>query len=170
MVSVIRPEDQDAQGKVIIKTKSGDSEEFDHVIFATHTDQALKILGENATPDEKRILGAIKFVKNQAILHRDVSFMPKRRKAWASWNYLTTSMAESRSQNMCLTYWMNRLQPFIDPKEYGHVFVTMNPPTQPEEETVLGRFEYDHPAYSPEVSTRFLNHNSFDRLLARRKL
>ncbi|EGF82338.1 hypothetical protein BATDEDRAFT_2042, partial [Batrachochytrium dendrobatidis JAM81] len=156
IVSVTRSADPDAPGPVVLTNIHGQEETFDHVIFATHTDQTLKILGANATPLEKRILGAIKYSKNRAILHRDESvselkLMPKRRKAWAAWNYLTTSKTESRSQNMCLTYWMNRLQSFVNVPDFGHVFVTMNPIFEPRPDTVIGSWDYEHPIYSTET-------------------
>ena len=68
---------------------------------------------------------------------------------------MTTSKNETRSGNMTLTYWMNRLQSFIDPAEYGNVFVTMNPMKEPEKNTILGVYDYDHPFYNVEVI--FLN-------------
>ncbi|KAJ3316502.1 hypothetical protein HDU76_001748 [Blyttiomyces sp. JEL0837] len=131
--------------------KTGKTEEFDHVIFATHSDQALKILGEDASSDERKILGAIKFVDNKAVLHRDPTLMPKRRLAWSSWNYITDVSDETSSQSMCLTYYMNRLQPYIDTEAFGDVFVTMNPLRKPDPATVLGEWEYTHPLYSPET-------------------
>ncbi|KAJ3204209.1 hypothetical protein HDU67_009725 [Dinochytrium kinnereticum] len=137
--------------KIIVTDSDGSVEEFDHVIMATHSDQALKILGEEATDDEKKILGAVKFVNNRAVLHRDRKLMPKRRLAWSSWNYMTRVSEETRSQTMCLTYWMNRLQPFIKPKVYGEVFVTLNPLVEPDKDTVLGEWDYTHPLYSPET-------------------
>jgi predicted NAD/FAD-binding protein len=80
--------------------------------------------------------------------------MPKRRLAWASWNYLTKispKSSETQSQTMCLTYWMNRLQPFVDVETYGEVFVTMNPLDMPEKSKILKEFRYTHPLYSPET-------------------
>ncbi|KAJ3101551.1 hypothetical protein HDU97_001300 [Phlyctochytrium planicorne] len=146
--------------KVIVTDSDGVVEEFDHVIIATHSDQALNILGDDATEDEKKILGSIKFVDNKAILHRDRKLMPKRRLAWSSWNYLTQVSEETRSQSMCLTYWMNRLQPYVNEKEYGQVFVTMNPLTAPDPKTVLGEWNYTHPLYSPETIKAQDNLNS----------
>ncbi|KAI9341568.1 hypothetical protein DFJ73DRAFT_627709 [Zopfochytrium polystomum] len=138
-------------GHVAVTAKSGATEVYDHVIFATHADQALAALGDDATPDERRILGAVQFVNNRAVLHRDASLMPKRRLAWASWNYLTAVSDEQQSQSMCLTYWMNRLQPFVDEKTYGTVLVTMNPLREPDPKTVLGQWDYTHPLYSPQT-------------------
>ncbi|KAL2915262.1 hypothetical protein HK105_205127 [Polyrhizophydium stewartii] len=151
IVRVQRPADPDAAGPVLLTDDKGRTEKFDHVIFATHTDQTLEILGESATPLERKIIGAIKYSKNRAVLHRDATLMPTRTKAWAAWNYLTTSRTESKSQSMCLTYWMNRLQPFVRPEVFGQVFVTMNPLREPKADTVLGAWDYDHPLYTPET-------------------
>ncbi|KAJ3061061.1 hypothetical protein HDU98_003022, partial [Podochytrium sp. JEL0797] len=138
-------------GTVTITDSTGKREVFDHVIFATHSDQALRLLGDDATPQERSILGDIKFLPNRAILHRDQDLMPKRKAAWASWNYLTHVSNETDSQTMCLTYWMDNLQPHIDVKKFGHLFVTMNPLYEPRADTVLGEWSYTHPLYSPET-------------------
>ncbi|KAI8894144.1 amine oxidase [Globomyces pollinis-pini] len=135
---------------VLVETKNG-VEEFDSIIMATHTDQSLQILGDDATADEKKILGSIKYVLNRAYLHRDVALMPKLKLTWSSWNYLTNVKDEIVSRVMCLTYWMNNLQPFVDPKVFGHVFVTMNPLTKPDPALTLGAWDYTHPLYSPET-------------------
>ncbi|KAH6568063.1 hypothetical protein BASA61_008931 [Batrachochytrium salamandrivorans] len=151
IVSIVRPTQPNATTPVVLTDQQGKEHTYDHVIFAAHTDQILQILGTSATLEERRILGSIKYSTNRAVLHRDASLMPKRKKAWASWNYLTTSDIESKSQSMCLTYWMNRLQPFVNVKEYGHVFVTMNPLVEPRADTVEGSWDYEHPIYSPET-------------------
>ncbi|KAJ3026468.1 UNVERIFIED_CONTAM: hypothetical protein HDU68_005600 [Siphonaria sp. JEL0065] len=148
ITSVVRSK---ANGTVTITDSTGKKEVFDHVIFATHSDQALKLLGKDATPEETQILGSIKFLNNRAILHRDLDLMPKRRLAWASWNYLTQVSNETDSQTMCLTYWMDNLQPHIDVEKFGHLFVTMNPLYEPSPDKVIGEWEYTHPLYSPET-------------------
>ncbi|KAI8831157.1 hypothetical protein BJ741DRAFT_552596 [Chytriomyces cf. hyalinus JEL632] len=140
-----------ADGTVTLTDSYGKTEVFDHVIFATHSDQALAILGDDATEDERAILGSIKFLNNRAILHRDEKLMPKRKLAWASWSYLTEISNETDSQSMCLTYWMDNLQPHIDPRKFGNVFVTMNPLFEPEASKVVAEYEYTHPLYSPET-------------------
>ena len=153
ITGVKRPESEGEgeKKKIHLTDEKGQCHEFDHVIFATHSDQTLRILGSAATDAERAILGAIKFNKNRAVLHRDASLMPKRKLAWASWNYLTSSKMECKSSSMCLTYWMNRLQPFIDPEKFGQVFVTMNPLFEPSKDLTLGEFHYEHPIYSPET-------------------
>ncbi|KAJ3257609.1 hypothetical protein HK103_004381 [Boothiomyces macroporosus] len=137
--------------KVNVICENGTVEEFDHVIFATHTDQALEILGDDATPEETEILGGVKFSQNKAYLHRDETLMPKNRTTWSSWNYLTEVQDEAKSTTMCLSYWMNNLQTFIDPEVFGNVIVTMNPTRLPDENKVLGSWNYTHPSYSSET-------------------
>ncbi|KAJ3191476.1 hypothetical protein HK101_007676 [Irineochytrium annulatum] len=145
------PTDANHITHITLTTASGATSTFDHLILATHTDVALRLLGDSATAQERQLLSTIPYVPNVAYLHRDASLMPKRRLAWSSWNYLTRLDDENESQSMCLTYWMNRLQPFVDAETYGDVFVTLNPLRKPAEGTVLGKWEYDHPLYSPDT-------------------
>ncbi|TPX30586.1 hypothetical protein SmJEL517_g05871 [Synchytrium microbalum] len=149
VTSITRSKDKNSTHPrtITINDSRGGSEVFDHVILACHTDQALKILGPEATPDEQKIIGGIKYVRNRAVLHRDPSLMPVRRKTWSSWNYLLDS---TKLNTMCLTYWMNRLQTFIPVQEFGDVFVTMNPMWEPKG-PVLGEWYYDHPYYCNET-------------------
>lgn len=99
---------------------------FDQVVLAVHADQALALL-DDPSPDERRLLGAFRYSVNQAFLHEDERLMPRRRRAWASWNYLEqTSPADAGGP--CLTYWMNRLQPLATSR---NLFVTLNPPETP---------------------------------------
>ncbi|TPX59769.1 hypothetical protein PhCBS80983_g02187 [Powellomyces hirtus] len=140
-----------AGGKIVLTDSAGNTETYDHIIMATHTDQALKILGEDASSDEKKILGSVKYLPNRLVLHQDTELMPKSRNAWAAWNYLTKTSKETSSPVVCLTYWMNRLQPFVKLTEAGMVFATLNPLYEPKKELILGEYEYDHPLYSPET-------------------
>ena len=137
--------------KVILSDINGSNHEFDHVIFATHSDQTLRILGSDASLDELKILGAIKYSKNHAILHRDVTQMPVERKVWSSWNYLTVAKDEVDSTNVTVTYYMNKLQPFIKELIFGQVFVTLNPLSRPKESLILQEFDYEHPVYNLAV-------------------
>jgi predicted NAD/FAD-binding protein len=120
----------------------GTVEIFDQVVVSAHSDQALAMLAD-PSPAEKRLLGAIRYERNHAILHTDASLMPKRRKAWASWNYISD---ESNPENklVCLTYWMNLLQN-IDHR--FPLFVTLNPHREPAADTAIAAFEYDHPIF-----------------------
>lgn len=113
---------------------------FDRVLLACHADQALRALA-NTSEEERRILGAFRYGPNTAVLHGDTTLMPKRRRAWAAWNYLARS---DRSSPPAVTYWMNRLQG-IDPAV--PLFVTLNPPSPPAESLTYQRFAYEHPLY-----------------------
>jgi len=110
---------------VEVTTDNG-TEFFDHVILATHTDQALNIL-KDALPAEQSVLAAIRYQPNVAYLHTDANLMPLRRKAWSAWNYYTGDLQDGR-RPVAVTYWLNRLQ--VLPFQRG-VFVTLNPPTPP---------------------------------------
>ncbi|ORY07715.1 FAD/NAD(P)-binding domain-containing protein [Basidiobolus meristosporus CBS 931.73] len=137
-----------ADGKSIVKDRTGKEDEYDHVVFATHGDQTLRILGSSATDAEKDILSKVLYSKNRALLHCDRALMPIRRKAWTSWNYLATSDSNGSSINsVALTYWMNLLQS-IDTEKYGDVFVTLNPPYEPQPESIIGEYLYEHPTYN----------------------
>ena len=120
---------------------SGGRHVFDDVVIATHADQALRMLAD-ASCEEKRILGAFRYSRNEAVLHGDVSLMPKRRAAWSSWNYVA-EMCDGPSQP-AITYWMNRLQPL---GAAAPTFVTLNPRRAPKEETVICREVYEHPIF-----------------------
>ena len=119
------------------------TEHFDEVVMACHSDQSLALLG-NPTPTETAVLGAIRYQNNRAVLHTDDSLLPKRRLAWAAWNYeRATHRARERSA-VCLHYLLNRLQPlpFSTP-----VVLTLNPITEPHADSVHGEFEYAHPVF-----------------------
>ena len=124
---------------------------FDHVIFACHTDTALKILGDSATADEKNILNSIPYTENTAYLHNDPTLMPTNKKIWSSWNYF----ADTKDGKVFVTYWMNRLQTFL-PNEQN-LFVTLNPITPPAPNTVIKKIIYHHPHYSQAARTAWQN-------------
>ena len=100
------------------------TDRFDRVIFATHADTTEALLGSAATDQERAVLGRFKYSRNRAVLHTDQAFMPKQRRAWASWNVATGNDTELA----CVTYWMNQLQNLSTPSP---VFVTLNPPEEP---------------------------------------
>ena len=118
------------------------AQRFDDVIVATHSDQALAMLAD-ATTIERKILSAIRYRPNRVILHRDPRLMPKRASAWAAWNYARSS-CEGDDDDVCVTYWMNRLQG-ID--ERYPLFVSLNPITEPREELTFGEWTFDHPQF-----------------------
>ena len=132
-------------GSVEIRDAHGGVSVFNDVVIATHADQALRILGD-ASDEERHILGAFRYSRNEAVLHGDTTLMPKRRAAWSSWNYVADTRADIGNglAQPSITYWMNKLQPL------GHApptFVTLNPGRAPREETVIRREIYEHPVF-----------------------
>lgn len=125
---------------VIVTDAAGATHNFDEVILACHSDQALKIL-QDADPDERDMLAAIPYAPNEAVLHRDPSLCPRRTRARAAWCYLR----EAGSPDAAVTYDMNRLQHIPSDKP---LFVTLNPVRQPDPELTFGRFQYDHPQFT----------------------
>ncbi|WP_209091345.1 NAD(P)/FAD-dependent oxidoreductase [Agrobacterium tumefaciens] len=126
---------------VEIVSGNGKVERFDDVVIAAHADQALDMLAD-ATPLERRILGAFAYTQNRAVLHTDSSFMPRRRAAWSSWNYVTDTKRDAGQPS--ITYWMNRLQPLGDTAD---TFVTLNPLREPEQEKIIAEETYQHPVF-----------------------
>ena len=131
---------RDEQG-VQVRTAQG-VEHFDHVVLATHADQSLALL-ESPSNDEQALLGAIRFQANRAVLHTDTRVMPKRRLAWAAWNYQRTQ-DDSENARVCLHYWLNRLQPLPFKQD---VIVSLNPASAIGPATILGSYDYDHPVF-----------------------
>jgi predicted NAD/FAD-binding protein len=119
-----------------------DGERFDRVVCATHADQALALL-EAPTPVEQRVLGGIPYTHSRCVLHTDTSFLPRRRAAWASWNYLHPR-DEVHDQRICGSYWMNLLQGIPGPVNY---VVTLNPAREIPRDKVLYETTYAHPFY-----------------------
>ncbi len=130
------------ESAVHVTTKAGHEDEYDAAIIATHSDQALSLLA-NPTENERDILGAIPYQNNKAYLHRDPSFMSKRKACWASWNYLCDEKIDERAR-ITVTYWMNLLQN-ID--NNTPLFVTLNPPTPPREDLIFDEHIFEHPVY-----------------------
>lgn len=125
----------------LVRTANG-TEHFEQIVFACHSDQTLRLLGAEATPAEARVLGAIRYQPNRAVLHTDASVLPTRRTAWAAWNYESSNAGDDAA--VCLHYLINRLQPLPWPQP---VVVSLNPLREPRAETVIQRFDYDHPVF-----------------------
>ncbi len=126
---------------VIVEDETGMREQYDHVVLATHADQALMMLGD-ADAEERAVLGSFRYASNRAILHTDAALMPRRRRLWASWNYM--SGADTQAGMLSVSYWMNRLQPLATRQNY---FVTLNPWRDIASEHVVRTFAYDHPMF-----------------------
>lgn len=127
--------------RVVITDTHGNSETFNHVVMASHADEALATLADPC-PREKQLLGSFRYSRNLAVLHSDQSLMPKRRAVWSSWNYIgsRTNVGDA----ICVTYWMNRLQNLGTETP---VFVTLNPARAPRAGTLLHSEVYDHPVF-----------------------
>jgi predicted NAD/FAD-binding protein len=113
---------------------------FDKVVFACHSDQTIKLL-ESPTEEEKNIIGNIKYQKNNIIVHSDKNFMPKNKNAWSSWVYLSEGKSDKNSQ-VCLSYWMNRLQNFKTTKP---IIITLNTKRKPA--NIIDEYEFEHPVF-----------------------
>lgn len=133
---------RDAEG-VTIRTARGDSERFDYVLFACHSDQALAML-DAPTQAERDILGALPYQPNDAVLHTDTRMLPRNPLANAAWNY---HALDPRSELLAVTYNMNILQNITAPAVF---MVTLNRSEHIDPSTVLGRYCYSHPIYTPE--------------------
>jgi len=130
-----------ANGHVEVIDERGDRAVYDDVVFACHADEALRILGD-AGAAERRALGAVGYQRNVAVLHRDPSFMPKRKACWASWIYRSDGLGDEPA--ISVTYWMNNLQG-ID--ETYPLFVTLNPSRQIAPELVFDEHVFAHPVF-----------------------
>jgi predicted NAD/FAD-binding protein len=127
---------------VIVRTRRGDTEHFDAVFLACHSDQALAML-DDANNVERDVLGAFPYAPNEAILHTDTSLLPRRRLARAAWNYHLTAQSQ---QPVALTYDMNVLQSLDAPVKF---LVTLNHADAIDPAKILHRVQYDHPVYLP---------------------
>jgi len=118
----------------------GRVEWFDEAVLACHSDQALALLADPA-PQERRVLGQVRYQPNRVVLHTDARLLPRARRAWSAWNYLAAD-DPSGERPVAVSYLINRLQPlpFAAP-----VIVTLNPPLEPDRAKVLQEFEYEHP-------------------------
>jgi predicted NAD/FAD-binding protein len=130
---------------VCVEDRNGSIERFDHVVLACHADQALQIL-RDADGAEKKLLSSFSYQPNRAILHTDASLMPKNKKAWSSWNYLSEEIEDK--DDVCVTYWMNNLQHIKDDTDY---FVTLNPTHLPQSGKIIRSFLYHHPMFDREA-------------------
>ena len=147
IVSVVRQADC-----VKIKPKNGSDETFDYVFFACHSDEAMKILGDNITALESDILGAIPYQQNTVYLHHDINLLPKRKLAWAAWNYHVT---QQPSDKVLVTYNMNILQNISSPEP---ILVTLNHTDFINPAKVIKRLKYTHPVFTIAGAAAQLRH------------
>jgi len=128
-----------ASAGVLVRDTHGDVQRYDDIVIAAHADQALALL-DDASADERALLGMFRYTNNRAVLHTDRALMPRRQALWASWNYV----GDNPDGGCVVSYWMNRLQR-IDCDE--QLFLTLNPRTMPREDSVLYETQYEHPLF-----------------------
>jgi len=124
-----------------VRLDGGDWEIFDEVVFATHSDDALRLLAD-PSPEERAALSKVRYQPNRAVLHADPATMPRRRAAWASWVYVEEK--GKPKDRIDLTYWMNSLQPI--PKD-DPLFVTLNATRPIREDLIYDEVTFRHPVY-----------------------
>jgi predicted NAD/FAD-binding protein len=130
---------RDANGAEV-RLAGGGRERFDQVVIATHGDTALSLL-DDPSPDESRLLSAFRYTRNLVALHTDTVLMPKRRRAWSSWNHIGRRDAPGEG---AVSYWMNRLQSLKDAPD---LFVTLNPTKEIAADKLIRTEVYDHPLF-----------------------
>jgi predicted NAD/FAD-binding protein len=128
---------------VTVTPRGGEPERFDEVVLATHSDQALSLLAD-AGDHERRLLGAIPYQANEAVLHTDTAMLPRRHRAWASWNYHLLREPGNRST---VTYHMNRLQSLQAREEYC---VTLNRTEAIDPAAIIRTIPYAHPVFTTD--------------------
>jgi predicted NAD/FAD-binding protein len=143
------------QHGVLLKVRGAEQVRFDHVFFACHADQALATLTD-ATALEREVLSAFRFQENEAVLHTDPALLPRRRRAWAAWNYHVDGDAASR---VALTYNMNILQRLDSRQTFC---VTLNRSSHIRPERVLQRMTFQHPVFTPAAVAAQLRHEELN--------
>jgi len=138
-----------------VYTRAAGAERFDAVFLACHSDQALALLADPA-PAEHEVLSAIPYQANEAVLHTDTRLLPRRRLAWAAWNYL---MPEGPGGRLSLTYDMNILQGLAAPENFC---VTLNGSERIDPGKVIARMTYHHPFFTPEGTAAQGRHREID--------
>jgi predicted NAD/FAD-binding protein len=129
----------------------GGSQSFDEVVIATHSDQALAMLAD-PSPPEREILGAIRYQRNEAVLHTDERLLPRRRRAWASWNF---HLLDQPADRTTITYHLNRLQGLRADREFC---VTLNRTEMIDPARMIRSMEYSHPVFTSAGVTAQARH------------
>jgi uncharacterized protein len=132
-------------GHATVAFADGTAEEFDHVVLATHGDQALRLLADPSAR-ERDLLSPFRTSANRVVLHRDPALMPKTRRFWSAWNY--RSGGDEPAPRLDVTYWMNALQKLDGPTQH---FVSLNPETEPKPALVDGTYLYRHPIFTSQT-------------------
>jgi len=132
---------------ILVEDEDGCIESYEHVVIATHSDQALALLSD-ADDNEKGLLDAIKYRNNEVVLHTDEALLPKNKRTWSSWNYRIESTSNDENTLPVLTYNMNILQGIEAP----HTFcVTLNNTSAIDQSKILGVYQYAHPIFTADA-------------------
>ncbi len=141
--------------EVFVTPRNAPAESFEHVVFACHSDQALRMLAD-PTPTERQVLAEFPYERNVAVLHTDRRVLPRRKRAWASWNYhITDRPSKIEDQSASVTYYMNSLQQL---RSRHTINVTLNGEETIDRSQVLRRFEYHHPVFTMRRSVAQSRH------------
>lgn len=133
-----------AAAGVNLTTAQG-TQHFDQVVFASHSDQSLALL-HDASEAERKVLSAVRYQPNRAVLHTDASLLPKSRKCWAAWNYSRLSNSQG-GDDVCVHYLLNKLQPLPAAWQDQPVIVSLNPVMEPDPALVIRTLQYSHPVF-----------------------
>jgi uncharacterized protein len=128
--------------QIEVTDQNGGARLFDHVIFACHADQALRVI-DKPTNDEISVLSNFHYQRNQIVVHSDTSFMPQHKQCWSSWVYLSEQQ-EDKSRGVSLSYWMNNLQSLDTDVP---VIITLNPARRPKEALIMDEHYFSHPIF-----------------------
>ena len=132
-----------------VSDESGEKIFYDHVILACHSDEALALIKDTDLA-AKEVLKDVRYAPNDVYLHSDTRLMPKRKSAWASWNYRLGNPEEEKADApLAVSYWMNLLQNLETPEP---LIITLNPPFAPDESKIYGRYSYAHPQFDAAAS------------------
>lgn len=145
-IKAVHRQRTDREGAITLEFADGSLRDFDEVILACHSDQALRLLA-NPSQQEQEVLGAIPYQDNDVVLHTDIRLLPREKRAWASWNYLLHHGEDARTRPSSVTYNMNILQGIEAPETFC---VTLNNTDAIQPDRILRRFTYAHPVYSLE--------------------
>jgi len=140
---------------VVIRTRRGDTQQYDYVVFACHSDQVLKLLDDPGV-FEQQVLSAFPYQENEVVLHTDERILPRKPLARAAWNY---HLLANKQERVALTYDMNVLQNFDAPEKF---LVTLNRSHVIDEKKILGRYVYHHPVYTPQAVAAQARHSDLN--------
>ena len=142
---------------VTLAFKNGKSETFDQVVLCSNGPETMKLIVDK-TSEEQNLLSRFKTSQNRVILHSDKALMPKRLKAWSSWNFISSDQTDNLKKPSSVTYWMNKLQG-LDTEI--PIFVSLNPLFEPDQGSIYKELNYSHPIFDDQT---FIAQKQFDEI------